>query len=184
MIVMSIRMHGLGKARFTFVLAGLLCLGLGACSAPSPASSSGAGSGADKTAGKSTGAAQTRDQWDFAYRSCLAKKGFDLPKDGKPDFGDRQSEYLKAGDACAGEVGPLPGSDGPKMSDEQMLELALQMTKCLREKGYTLQDPKLGDAVGSNTPYEVDRKDESTCGEAAAKKGEEIAAKNKEAAKK
>lgn len=120
-------------------------------------SDSGSASGAAGTAG------QKYDAWEAKFRSCLSGAGFELPKEaGKIDFGDRQDAYEVAEDACLKKIGEPPtGDDGSKLTDQEMQALNLTRTKCLRDRGYQVDDPKPGTAM--IVPEGVKQSDMDAC---------------------
>jgi hypothetical protein len=127
-------------------LAGLLA-GCGTANETSGTASDSSASASDS--GSAGTAGQKYDAWEAKFRSCLSKAGFELPKEaGKIDFGDRQDAYKVAEDACLKKIGKPPtADDGPKLTDQEMQDLSLERTKCLRDRGYEVDDPKPGTAM-------------------------------------
>ena len=115
-------------------LAGLLA-GCGGASNPSNPS------GAKATASAGT-ADQKYSEWEIKFRSCLSDQGFELPKEGKIDFGDRQDAYEAAGNTCTKKIGTAPNAsnDEAEMSDNEKEELRLKSDQCLRDQGYEVTD--------------------------------------------
>jgi hypothetical protein len=127
-----------------------------------PDATAGGGSSASGAGSGSTGTLdQQRSAWEARFRSCLSGKGFELPKDGKIDFGDRQAAYEAAEDACLKKVGQPPtGGKGSAEDIQKGKEKMLRSVQCLRKLGYKIDDPK------DNTlhiPTEVTQKDLNAC---------------------
>ena len=101
------------------------------------------------------------DDWNQAFQKCLRDNGIEAEsKDGAigvEEGGDRDA-MMKAMDACQKKIGPAPGSEsGP--SKEKREEKLLKMTKCLRENGIDVDDPKDGGiSIPANIPEEISEK--------------------------
>ncbi|MEV6863969.1 hypothetical protein AB0M44_23545 [Streptosporangium subroseum] len=141
-------------------LAGLLA-GCGTANETSDSSTSTSASGSDS--GSAGTADQKYDAWEAKFRSCLSEAGFELPKEaGKIDFGDRQDAYKVAEDACLKKIGKPPtADDGPKLTDKEVQSLNLERTRCLRDRGYKVDDPKPGTAMV--VPEDVKQGDLDEC---------------------
>jgi len=139
--------------------AGLVTMLLSGCAA-TPAPTSAQGSSASSSSGT---AKQTYDQWELQYKSCLSGKGFDLPAtEGKIDFGNRQPSFDAASDACIKTIGDPPPatSDQPNESHTEVQAKMLAIVNCLRDRGYTLDDPKDTTVV---VPDDVSQADINAC---------------------
>ena len=111
----------------------------------------------------STGtAAQAYDQWELKYRQCVGDKGFELPAGaGEIDFGDRQPAFDAASAVCIKSIGvpPATRNTGTESHTEVQAKM-LTIVDCLRNRGYTLDDPK--DTV-VNIPDNVQHADVEAC---------------------
>lgn len=148
------------RTRVAFGAVACLAILLTGCG--KPGASANGGSSAPATGSDSAGTLdQQRSAWEARFRSCLSGRGFELPKDGQIDFGDRQAAYKVAQDACLKKVGRPP--TGGKASAEDIRkgkEKTLRSVQCLRKLGYQVDDPK-GNAM--TIPAEVTQKDMNAC---------------------
>lgn len=149
--------------RTRVALGAVACLAIlltGCGTSGEPDATAGGGSSASGTGSGGT-LDQQRSAWEARFRSCLSGKGFDLPKDGKIDFGDRQAAYQAAEDGCLKKVGQPPtGSKGSAEDLQKVKEKLLKSVQCLRKRGYKIDDPQ------ENTlhiPTEVTQKDLNAC---------------------
>jgi hypothetical protein len=143
-------------------LAGLLA-GCGTANETSGTASDSSTSTSTADSGSAGTAGQKYDAWEAKFRSCLSEAGFELPKEaGKIDFGDRQDAYEVAEDACLKKIGnPPTADDGSKPTDQEMQDMNLERTKCLRDRGYQVDDPKPGTAM--IVPEDVKQSDMDAC---------------------
>jgi hypothetical protein len=155
----------LHSPRTRVAVAAVACLAglLTGCGNSGEPSTTAGGSSAPGAGSDSAGTLdQQRSAWEAKFRSCLSGKGFDLPKDGKIDFGDRQAAYKVAEDSCLKKVGQPPtGGKGSAEDIRKGKEKALQSVQCLRKLGYKVEDPKAGNAV--MIPDDVSQKDLNAC---------------------
>lgn len=86
-----------------------------------------------------------RDEYDRKLAQCFRDKGLDV-KDPQPGEGitEYTDEIQEAYPACTAEIGDPPTNAGMKISPED-LEKLLERAKCLREKGYDIQEPTADD---------------------------------------
>ena len=145
----------LGLAAFVAAALSLVAVLAGCTATSAPSTSS--------TAENSTGtAAQAYDQWELKYRDCVGAKGFELPAGaGEIDFGDRQPAFDAASAVCIKTIGVPPatrntGTESHAEVDAKMLKIV----DCLRNRGYTLDDPK---ETVVNIPDNVTQADVEAC---------------------
>jgi hypothetical protein len=118
----------------------LLGAALAGCTSPGDGAGAGASSGGTDL--------QAYEKWESDYRACFSKAGFELPKDGQIDFGDRQGEYESVAAQCEDEVGPPPGADREVTPEEKAAakEGTAAEEKCYLDAGFTPEtsdDPDL-----------------------------------------
>lgn len=102
-----------------------------------------------------------RDAYDLELAECLRAQGLDV-KDPLPGKGivEDTPEIREAFPACSAEIGDPPaGMTGP-LTNEQLTGL-LERAKCLREKGYEIEEPT-ADNPGF-IPAEVSEADYDAC---------------------
>jgi hypothetical protein len=131
----------------TIVLAGsALALALSGCTSAGTtdggSNSHGGASGQPSTEAEFSAA---RDAYDLKLAECFRDHGLDV-KDPLPGKGITEDtpEIREAYPACAEEIGDPPTNAGMKISPED-LEKLLERAKCLREKGYEIQEPTADD---------------------------------------
>lgn len=92
-------------------------------------------------------------EWQLDYSACMREQGIDMPD---PTAGGAvqaidpskidMAAFEAADTACVEELGAPPVPEGP--SEEEIREQQLELTKCLREQGIDIDDPKPGEGVG------------------------------------
>jgi len=102
-----------------------------------------------------------RDAYDRKLAQCLRDRGLDV-KDPLPGGGivEDTPEIRDAYPACAEEIGDPPTNAGMTLTPEQLDEL-LERAKCLRDKGYDIQEPTTTDP--GFIPAEVSDEDFEIC---------------------
>jgi hypothetical protein len=102
-----------------------------------------------------------RDAYDLKLAECFRDQGLDV-KDPQPGEGITESspELQEAYPICAAEIGDPPSSAGVEISPEDQ-EKNLQQAKCLRAKGYDIQEPTSTDP--GFIPAEVSEEDFEEC---------------------
>lgn len=130
----------------------LLALPIGAlllagCTAQAPET---AGSGS----GSGTAATDDLHAWSVKYAGCMQDEGIDYP-DPSPDPNAAMPAlnidelggmdvFTAADEVCRGKVGDPPpptGPDGKPLTEKDMREDLLELTRCLREQGVDIDDP-------------------------------------------
>lgn len=123
---------------------------LSGCSAKAPEGDA-AGTGGD------TESAADIQTWSVKYAGCMQDEGIDYP-DPVPDSNGMMEAldidalggmdvFAAADETCRGKIGDPPpptGPDGKPLTEEDMRESTLELTKCLREQGVDIEDPAEG----------------------------------------
>jgi hypothetical protein len=102
-----------------------------------------------------------RDAYDRKLAQCFRDRGLDV-KDPLPGGGivEDTPEIRDAYPGCAEEIGDPPTNAGMTLTPEQLDEL-LERAKCLRDKGYDIQEPTTTDP--GFIPAEVSDEDFEIC---------------------
>ncbi|WP_246778182.1 hypothetical protein [Buchananella hordeovulneris] len=114
-------------------------LGLAAC-----------GQQADAGSAATAGATSWTDETDLALVQCLRDEGIaisDPQPGGLPVFESDENLDPAAFEAAAKKCGEklgLPSDSFAPISDQESLDLAVQMAECLRTKGHDVPDPLAG----------------------------------------
>jgi len=102
-----------------------------------------AGCGAPAAQQEPTAGAQSYDDWEVAFKDCMAKAGFtDLGASGQ---GDGSDAVKAAAATCKEQLGEQPVMEKP--SAEKVVEAReheLRFAQCLRDEGYDVADPDEG----------------------------------------
>lgn len=148
-------------ARRRAVLAALIVTGavsLPACGGEDPAAPT--PSGANRVSEQNFSAA--RDAYDVKLAGCLRGKGLDV-KDPAPGQGIQESspEINAAASKCMAELGDPPTVAPSKADQAEGRKLLLEQTRCLREKGYDVEDP--GPEMALTIPEDATQEDVDAC---------------------
>lgn len=137
-----------------------LVLALAGCSmgGTDAAGSGGGSAGSSATDAEFTAA---RDAYDRKLAQCLRDQGLDV-KDPLPGGGivEDTPEIRAAYPACTDEIGDPPTNAGMTLTPDELDEL-LERAKCLRDKGYDIQEPTTTDP--GFIPAEVSDEDFEIC---------------------
>lgn len=92
--------------------------------------------------------------WSVKYASCMQDEGLDYPDPSADpnaamevldiDALGGMDAFSAADEVCRGKIGDPPaplGEDGKPITDEEMRQDALKLTKCLRDQGVEMEDP-------------------------------------------
>ncbi len=107
----------------------------------------------------------TYDDWTVKFDSCMLDQGIEPPKRESSDSASidmnnfDMDKYTKASETCLDKVGQAPAREG-QLSNEEANAKQLKMVQCLRDRGYTLDDPK-GGILG--IPENVTQEDVTAC---------------------
>ncbi|MFF2267354.1 hypothetical protein ACFVTZ_03755 [Cellulosimicrobium cellulans] len=97
----------------------------------------------------------TQEEYQLAFFDCLRGSGLEVadPSSGSAGLDMSQDGFAEAVETCAAELGTPPAAEGADFSDEATLREYVRIAQCLREAGYTIADPKLGEEL--DVPAEV-----------------------------
>lgn len=103
-----------------------------------------------------------RDAYDLKLAGCLREKGHDV-KDPKPGEGIQESsaEINAAASECMAEIGDPPTVAPSKQEAAKQRQRLLDQVKCLREKGYEVEDP--GSEMAFTIPEDAKQEDVDAC---------------------
>jgi hypothetical protein len=105
------------------------------------------------------------DDWEAALNDCLRNQGFTIDSDGTPRFGpDEQDRFGEAYTTCETIVGPAPNG-GLAISPQEQYALWTAVAECLRDLGYTVEDPALqpGGFWGFRPPVDATETEIDNC---------------------
>lgn len=106
------------------------------------------------------------DDWDAAWTDCLRDRGIQFSADGSPlaEGQDGDELYAEVSAQCDALIGPMPNG-GLAISPEEQYAMWSAVAECLRDLGYTVEDPQLqpGGFWGFRAPVDATEADVESC---------------------
>ncbi|WP_320672236.1 hypothetical protein [Patulibacter defluvii] len=119
-----------------------MILGLAACGGDDQTAKGTTGSAGAASSSADRAAAQ--DAWDLKMVRCLRKGGIQIedpkPGEGFPGF-ERPANFPQISAGCQKQIGPPPSAVKSPAERKANFEASLRFARCLRDKGYDVDDP-------------------------------------------